>query len=58
VAHLLRGSGPLTADQLRSLDLLGNRNAVFDVGDFRAWVDATGAVVTGAAAALLSGGRR
>lgn len=58
VAHLLRGSGPLTADQLRYLDLLGNRNAVFDVGDFRAWVDATGAVVTGAAAALVSGGRQ
>jgi hypothetical protein len=58
VTQLLRGTGPLTADALRYLDLLGNRNSGFDVGDFRAWVDATGAVVSGAAAALLSGGRR
>jgi M6 family metalloprotease-like protein len=58
VAHLVRGSGALTADQLRYLDLLGNRNSVFDVGDFRAWVDATGAPFTDGAAALLRGGAR
>ena len=57
VAHLVRGTGSLSADELRYLDLLGNRNSGFDVGDFKAWVDATGAVV-GAAAAFLSGGRR
>ncbi|HXF95386.1 MAG TPA: immune inhibitor A domain-containing protein, partial [Gemmatimonadales bacterium] len=33
----------LTPDQLRYLDLLGNSNGQFDVGDFRAWVDSTGA---------------
>jgi M6 family metalloprotease-like protein len=58
VSHLIHGAGLLTADQLRYLDLLGNRNGLYDVGDFKAWVDATGAPLTGAAAALLSGERR
>jgi len=43
VAQLLGGTGGLTVDELRYLDLLGNRNGFFDVGDFKAWVDATGA---------------
>lgn len=43
VAQLLAGSGPLSADDLRYLDLLGNRNGSFDLGDFLAWVDVTGA---------------
>lgn len=30
----------LSGDELRYLDLLGNRNGQFDVGDFLAWVDA------------------
>ncbi len=30
----------LTPDELRYLDLLGNRNDGFDVGDFLAWIDA------------------
>ena len=45
VAQLLTGTSPLTADQLRYLDFLGNNNnpAIEDVGDFLAWVNATGA---------------
>lgn len=43
VAHLLGPATPLTADQVRYLDFLGNNNTVFDIGDFLAWVKATGA---------------
>lgn len=43
VAQLLNGTGTLTPDDLRYLDLIGNKNGQFDVGDFRAWVDSTGA---------------
>jgi len=34
---------PLTADEVRYLDFLGNNNGGFDVGDFLAWVKLTGA---------------
>jgi len=43
VAQLLGTATPLNADQLGYLDVFGNNNARFDVGDFKAWVDATGA---------------
>jgi hypothetical protein len=43
VAQLLGTSSQLNPDELRYLDLLGNRNGSFDVGDFLAWVEATGA---------------
>jgi len=43
VTRLLTGSGSLSADDLKYLDLLGNQNNTFDVGDFLAWVQATGA---------------
>ncbi len=43
VSQLLSGTGTLTPAELRYLDLLGNQNSFFDVGDFTAWVDATGA---------------
>jgi M6 family metalloprotease-like protein len=40
VANQLLGSdSALTADQLRFLDLVGNANGGFDVGDFAAWLD-------------------
>jgi immune inhibitor A len=42
VAQLLTGSGLTPADQ-NYLDLNGNRNSGFDLGDFLAWVQATGA---------------
>jgi hypothetical protein len=49
VNQLLSAAGTLTIDDIRYLDLLGNKNCVvvdqncFDVGDFLAWVQATGA---------------
>src|SRR5438552_1911332 len=43
VAQLLGVATPLNADQLGYLDVFGNANGRFDVGDFKAWVDATGA---------------
>ncbi len=46
VAQLLNGTGPLTSQQLQDLDQLGNNNSRFDVGDFLAWVEATGAPLT------------
>lgn len=55
VSQILGTRTPLTADQLRYLDLLGNGNGSFDVGDFLAWVNATGAqspAITAAMAAL------
>jgi hypothetical protein len=58
VSHLVNGSSTLTADALRYLDLIGNRNGHYDVGDFLAWVNVTGAPLTGVAAALAAGARR
>jgi M6 family metalloprotease-like protein len=46
VTQLLTGASPLTPDALRYLDYLGNNNTTFDVGDFLAWVNATGAPLT------------
>jgi hypothetical protein len=42
VAHLTGVRQSLSADELTYLDLVGNRNSRLDVGDFLAWVDATG----------------
>ena len=49
VAHLMGTAPSLTPDDLRFLDLLGNRNGRFDLGDFVAWLDATGLAARGAA---------
>ena len=38
MAHLLGEGAPLTPDQVRFLDLLGNKNNRLDVGDARAWL--------------------
>jgi M6 family metalloprotease-like protein len=43
VAQLLGPGTPLTPDEIRYLDYLGNSNFIFDIGDFFAWVKATGA---------------
>jgi hypothetical protein len=48
VTQLLGSGAPLNADQLRYLDFLGNNNSAFDVGDFLAWVKATGAPLSAA----------
>jgi hypothetical protein len=55
VSQILGTRSPLTADELKYLDLLGNNNGTFDVGDFLAWVKATGApaAALGPAAALV-----
>jgi hypothetical protein len=57
VTRLLTGSGTLSADELTYLDLLGNKNARFDVGDFLAWVQATGATPAPPAAIARKGDR-
>jgi hypothetical protein len=48
-AQLLGPTSPLSADQVRYLDFLGNNNGGFDIGDFLAWVKATGAPLSAAA---------
>ncbi|HEV8383091.1 MAG TPA: M6 family metalloprotease domain-containing protein [Gemmatimonadales bacterium] len=48
-AQLLGPTAPLNADQVRYLDYLGNNNGGFDIGDFLAWVKATGAPLSAAA---------
>ena len=41
VSQILGTRSPLSADQLKYLDLLGNNTGGFDVGDFLAWVNVT-----------------
>jgi len=53
VAQLLTGTSPLTAADLVALDLWGNSNGRFDVGDFLAWVQLTGAPLTARERALV-----
>ena len=43
VAQLLGPTQPLSIAQIQYLDQHGNNNGVFDLGDFLAWVKATGA---------------
>ncbi len=45
VIDQLLGTGALTADEARYLDLQGNRNGRVDLGDVRAWMQATGTVL-------------
>jgi len=54
VSQILGTRQPLSADDLKYLDLLGNNSGGFDVGDFLAWVNATGAQAPEIAAALAS----
>ena len=42
VDELLLGNGALDQDQLNYLDLIGNNNGGYDVGDLRAFLQATG----------------
>jgi hypothetical protein len=46
VSQLLSGGTHLTANEMTYLDLLGNHNSQYDVGDFTAWLDKTGTVVS------------
>jgi M6 family metalloprotease-like protein len=52
VNHLLSPVAVLTADEERYLDIIGNNNGSFDVGDFRAFLQETGVL----AADVLSAG--
>lgn len=45
LSRLLGTGAELSTDQLTYLDLLGNRNGGYDVGDFLAWVEVSGATV-------------
>ncbi|MCH7875750.1 MAG: M6 family metalloprotease domain-containing protein [Gemmatimonadetes bacterium] len=45
LGQLLGTGAELSTDQLTYLDLLGNRNGGYDVGDFLAWVEVSGATV-------------
>jgi len=58
VSQLLNGASALTAAQLGDLDQLGNNNGEFDLGDFLAWVQATGAPLTAQQRALVSAAKR
>ncbi len=54
VNQLLRLDTALTPEQVRYLDMLGNRNQRFDLGDFLAWVKKTGVKPPAQAMAALS----
>jgi len=60
VAQLLGPTQPLTTAQIQYLDQHGNNNGVFDLGDFLAWVKATGAPLSPAILQALAqkGGRK
>jgi hypothetical protein len=55
IAQLLTGTSSLTPTDLNALDLLGNNNGRFDVGDFLSWAKATGAPLTATQRALVAG---
>jgi hypothetical protein len=55
VSQLLTGTSALTPAQLSDLDQLGNNNGAFDLGDFLAWVQATGAPLSAPQRARLIG---
>src|SRR6266702_1585495 len=58
VSQLLNGASTLTAAQLTDLDQLGNNSGEFDLGDFLAWVQATGAPLTPQPRARVSAAKR
>lgn len=49
VNHLLSPVQVLSADEERYLDIIGNQNGGFDIGDFRAYLQEIGMVAAGAA---------
>jgi M6 family metalloprotease-like protein len=53
LGHLLETGASLTSDERRYLDLLGNGNGSFDVGDFLAFIRVTGGGVSAAEMAEL-----
>lgn len=57
VAQLLGPTAPLTPGQVVYLDARGNDNGFFDLGDFLAWVKATGAPLSPDVMAKLTAGK-
>jgi M6 family metalloprotease-like protein len=53
VNHLLGAASTLTHDEERFLDIIGNANSRFDIGDFRAYLQESGLASDGAQADLL-----
>jgi M6 family metalloprotease-like protein len=51
--HLLGAASLLSQDELLFLDLLGNNNGGFDIGDFRAWLQEAGLIADVVPAELL-----
>jgi M6 family metalloprotease-like protein len=58
VAQLLTGASTLSSDDVNYLQLLGNKDGLFDVGDFLAWVRASGATPVPPTAPRSGGGRQ
>lgn len=54
VGELLGTSSLLSSDERRFLDLLGNSNGSFDIGDFLAWVESGGDVTASVMAEVLN----
>lgn len=57
VAQLLGPTAPLSSAQIQYLDSQGNNNGSFDIGDFLAWVKATGAPLSAAVLERLTAGK-
>lgn len=55
VHHLLSPVQVLSEDEVRYLDIIGNGNGAFDIGDFRAYLQVTGVIPAGLSAAILDG---
>jgi M6 family metalloprotease-like protein len=53
VDHLLELSTPLSDTELLYMDLQGNNNERFDLGDFVAWMESTGGAVSAAEVAVV-----
>ncbi|NIN72666.1 MAG: M6 family metalloprotease domain-containing protein [Gemmatimonadetes bacterium] len=53
VHHLLSPVQVLSEDEQRYLDIIGNKNGAFDIGDFRAYLQYTGAAPAGLSADLI-----
>jgi hypothetical protein len=56
VNALLKNDDSLSGDEKRFLDLIGNRNGRFDIGDFRAHLEETGVIGDVAPTAAEKGG--
>jgi hypothetical protein len=56
INHLISPVGTLTPDEERYLDIIGNNNGRYDIGDFRAYLQESGVIADIAPADLLKAG--